>query len=132
MALVLWCSDPRAVLKGAERSRDLLYPDLTQESDIIPHGKLLVEVEKMGISADGKCRTAKANDKELCGKEKRGTEAVNTWSSSKEKPSLMGKSMVSAGCGNRAAALIGTTQLLAWKTPLARQAVEMLKDTSKA
>lgn len=56
---------------------------MTQESDIIPHGKLLVEVEKMGISADGKCRTAKANDKELCGKEKRGTEAVNTWNSSK-------------------------------------------------
>lgn len=24
---------------------DLLYPDLSQESDIIPHGKLLVEVE---------------------------------------------------------------------------------------
>lgn len=25
---------------------DLLYPDLSQESDIIPHGKLLVEVER--------------------------------------------------------------------------------------
>lgn len=49
-----------------------------------------------------------------------------------EKPPLMGKSVVSARCGNRAAALTGATQLLAWKTPLARQAMEMLKDTSKA
>lgn len=43
---------------------------MSQESDITPHGKLVVEVEKMGISVDGKCRTAKAKDRELCGKEK--------------------------------------------------------------
>lgn len=50
---------------------------MSEESYIIPHGKLLVEVEKMGISVDGECRTAKANDKELCGKEKCQTEAVS-------------------------------------------------------
>lgn len=55
---------------------------MSEESDIIPHGKLLVEVEKMGIRVDGECRTAKANDKELCGKQKCRTEAANKWNSS--------------------------------------------------
>lgn len=54
---------------------DILYPDISQESDITPHGKLVVEVEKMGISVDGKGRTAKAKDRELCGKEKCQTES---------------------------------------------------------
>lgn len=56
---------------------------MSEESDTIPHGKLLVEFEKMGISVDGECRTAKANDKELSGKEKCPTEAVNKWNSSR-------------------------------------------------
>lgn len=62
---------------------DILYPVLSQESDITPHGRLVVEVEKMGISVDGKCRTAKAKDRELCGKEKCQTEALREWNSSR-------------------------------------------------
>lgn len=49
---------------------DTLYPDMSQGSDITPHGKSVVEVEKMGISVDGKCRTAEAKARDLCGKEK--------------------------------------------------------------
>jgi len=54
---------------------------LSQESDIIPHGKLLVEAEKMGISVDGKHRTAKAGDRELCGEGNYRIEAVKKNSS---------------------------------------------------
>lgn len=45
------------IFLGKWNTGDLLYPDLSEESDIIPQGKLLVEVETMGISVDGKCKT---------------------------------------------------------------------------
>lgn len=67
----------------------MLYPDSSQESDIIPHGKLVAEVKEMGISVDGSCRTAKANAEELCGKEKCRTEAVNKWNSPSLEPVLL-------------------------------------------
>lgn len=63
---------------------DLLYPALSEESDIIPQGKLLVEVEKMGISVDGEHKTAKVlREGELQGEGKCRTEVVNKWNSSK-------------------------------------------------
>jgi len=36
---------------------------LSEESDIIPQGKLLVEVEMMGISVDGECKPVKVQRK---------------------------------------------------------------------